>query len=225
MFQHAYLSPWHHPLFAFCAAIVTLLVLAVRRPVSSLRAFGALLVVESAVDAFCTGAWSPLPKSSGWTGVIAFLFVILGDLRFLFLVERQPQPASLRRDLNRGQAAAVALGIAMLVPLLVGALMVARPVTFSTEQNLYLAYELAFVGIVLAVIRRVRSTHPEGPMRRWLLVLCGLELVQYGTWALADILVLTVGDAGYALRFLPNGIYYGAFTLVAVYTAPAEAVA
>ena len=210
-------------MLAFVAALLTLLALAVRPPSSSLRAFGLVLLAETVVDAVCTGGWSPLPKASGWTGILAFVFVVLGDLRFFFLVERQPQPASLRRDLSRREALMVATGMAMLVPLLVGGLMLARPATFSTGQNLFLAYELAFVGVVLAVVRRVRTSHADGPVRRWLLLLCGLQLLQYGTWALADILILTVGDAGYALRFLPNAIYYAGFTAVAVYTAPPEA--
>src|SRR5690606_1335003 len=61
---------------------------------------------------------------------------------------------------------------------------------------------------------------------RWHRALDRLALAWYGSWVLADALILGLpgdgSDAGYLVRVVPNALYYGAMPAVLAAFAPAE---
>jgi uncharacterized membrane protein YpjA len=79
------------------------------------------------------------------------------------------------------------------------------------SRVLYLVYEVFFFALTLALLAR----HP-GPKRApWLRTVSRFVLLYYGLWATADALLLVTGsDAGFALRVVPNLLYYGGLIAV-----------
>jgi hypothetical protein len=186
--------------------------------------FFALFAVEILADALATGGWSPLSLlKSRWTTPIAIAFVILGDFRYFLLVERfarAPSPA----DRTPPSAWAAAAGLSLVVPALSAA--AGRVLPAGDSRWTFLTYEAMFLVLALALRFAVlpRRLAPAGaPVRRWLLALTTFEVVQYALWALADVVILSSGaDAGFALRIVPNAMYYAAFLPFVAWTAPAE---
>ena len=73
-------------------------------------------------------------------------------------------------------------------------------------------HELLFVAIAVVLRTRVvaRRTTPQDPDRRKLERAIGFVILYYGLWACADALILFGGfDWGWALRAIPNQLYYG----------------
>jgi hypothetical protein len=218
-FQTLYQSPWHHPGVALlCAGVSLLLLLASRhRQPSGFRRLYLLLTLAIVADALLTGALSPLP-SGGWAATAAAVGgVILGDLRYFYLVERQRQSGS---QGGRLASLVAALQVAMVVPILTAIGQALWP-QLLYGNRLFLLYELSLLGILLGHYgRRRRIAGRRGDYVRRLLA---FELCQYGLWAAADVLILCGSDLGWGLRLLPNGLYYGAFVPFALLGAPPEA--
>jgi hypothetical protein len=58
--------------------------------------------------------------------------------------------------------------------------------------------------------RRLRACGE--PARRAVFALTGYEIVQYALWATADVVILWAkSDAGFAIRLVPNLMYYAFF--------------
>ncbi len=207
MFERFYYGPVAHPLPAWIAAAAALLWIAIRRP--RLWALLLILEIEISLDAFATGAWAPAGAAR-----LAVTFAILGDARFFFLVARQLP------SVTRARAIAAAGAAALVVPIVSYALAL---VTRTSGRGLYLIYEMGFVAVSIAVLIWVNRRFSEGAIKRWLIRLTVIELVQYGLWAIADIVILSGLDIGFLIRLIPNTIYYCVFALYAVATAPAEA--
>ena len=124
----------------------------------------------------------------------------------------------------------VSLGFALFVPVAQGAAIAILPQAFPTPRHTFLAYELLF--LLLAVVWRAvvlprRVAGVSEATRNWIYDLAQFEIVQYALWPLADILILAGTDAGrdagFALRLVPNTLYYGVFLAFAAWRAPAEA--
>jgi hypothetical protein len=222
-FKTLYESPIQHPLAAWTAAALTTTALLVGRP--RLWRLGLVLVAITVFDAFITGAFSPLATGSPLSGVLAFVFVVAGDMRFFFLVERQQRPLSIRKDPTRGQALITAFGLSLAVPALSFALRLVVPQLISSDRAFFLSYELAFIVVAVLMALSVRKNVAPSPMRRWMLALCAFEAVQYGAWAAGDMLLLTGDHLGYLSRIVGNVLYYMAFVPFAVFTAPEDALA
>lgn len=221
MFQTLYDSPWHMPFIALVVAVVMLVVVARRLPF--LSAWAVLFTVEIALDAYVTGAWSPLlAHHAAWIGTVAVPFVILGDYRYFVLVERQVRPGL--------SAFGIALAWSLLVPVIAFGTAHAMPHAFADVRRLFLLYELLFVVVAL-VFRFVRlprrfaraATPVPDEVQRWLLRLTDFELAVYVLWAAADIIIFAAGDAGFLVRIVPNVLYYAVFIPFALATAPREA--
>lgn len=221
MFQTLYDSPWHIPFVAFVVAAVTLA--AIARKLPFLSAWAVLFTVEITLDAYLTGAWSPLlAHHAALIGTVAVPFVILGDYRYFVLVERQVQ---------RGpRAFGIALAWSLLVPVIAFGTAHAIPHAFIDTRRLFLLYELLFI-IVALVFRFVRMPRrfaraampvPER-VQRWLRRLTEFELAVYVLWAAADIMIFAFGDIGFLVRIVPNVLYYAVFIPFALATAPREA--
>ena len=100
MFEEIYASAWHHPGIAWIAGVplLALAVIAMRQGRRAVdpdprRAAGlwAFVILELAIllDAWFTGALSPVGATGVAAETAAVFFVIVGDLRFFYLVERQ----------------------------------------------------------------------------------------------------------------------------------------
>lgn len=215
-FKALYDSPWHHPGAAWIAGALVVAAIAARRP--RLAALLLLLEIEILADALFTGALSPIPPAATASTVLAIAFVILGDLRFFYLLERQRS--------GRMRALAEAVGWSLLVPVLSAIPRALWPSAFADSRWVFLVYELMFFGVALLALALTRRRHAPGPIRAWLTRLCAFELVQYGLWATADVIILAGapgGDAGFGLRLVPNLMYYAGFVPFVMQTAPEEA--
>ena len=68
-----------------------------------------------------------------------------------------------------------------------------------------------FVVLTLSLLRFARSVG-EGA---WLQRVSRFVLFYYGLWATADVIILATGsDLGFALRVVPNLLYYGGLIAV-----------
>src|SRR5262249_46154313 len=81
----------------------------------------------------------------------------------------------------------------------------------APTQTIWLLYELAFVVVALAlrqwaVPARVPGTAPR--LRTYLRAVLAYVAVYYALWAAADIVILAGFDVGWALRMVPNQLYY-----------------
>ncbi len=211
MFQAWYQSPWHHPV-AFWAVQAVVLLLILLKPRRRLRSLFVGMLCAIAVDAWCSanGGLSPLRDKSLLTFSASF-FVVLGDLRFFVLVAWRDKP-EVKPMLG-------ALGLAVIVPIASSVAMITHPDNIRVQ---YLTYELMFAALA-CVMRWVVVPRMERVDRSWLQKLCTFEIVQYALWASADIVILMGHDVGFALRLVPNFMYYGAFVPFAYFTQPKAA--
>jgi hypothetical protein len=217
-----YAGPYHHPglAFAFCAAL--LLRLLMRFPPSAMRRVLLLLVADTVLDAFLTGALSPFGKNVPIP--VTITTVILGDLRWWVLVERFRKP-----DATWGGALLRAVPWAFVVPVGTAIAILSRPDIFSGPDGyqfrpIFLAYEALFaaLGSVLLVTRYVSRS--AAPAAGWYLTrLLLLWLGMYGLWLGCDVLLTDGHGWALGLRLLPNALYYGVFLYAATYFAPEEA--
>lgn len=194
------------------------------------QAWAATFGVLTIVDPLATG---PLLRVLGVADapiatVVMLAFVLLGDFRVYLLVftlmthagarhdARVADPLLATRDALRlvpPRAAGAAALATLVVPLVAyaidAALRASRPDLPS--QTIWLAYELAFfvVAIVLRqwlVPARVPGTEPR--LRNYLRRVLGYVAAYYALWALADVVILAGFDEGWALRMVPNQLYY-----------------
>ena len=151
--------------------------------------------LETLADPIATGPlsrWLDLQGTTAGTGIM-LSFVLLGDLRVFQLVFRIGRPAdSFARALQRAAA------WTLLVPIVAYAtdwgLRQWRPEL--PDQSLWLIYELCFFGVALFLLKRILS----------------FVASYYLLWATADVLILGWGlDLGWAVRMLPNQLYYAFF--------------
>lgn len=220
-FASWYETPWHHPGLAWLATLLVCLLSPLLPSLTGARRrllWGLQLV--AALDALCTGAWSPLAGRPGLHTAAVVLFVILGDARYFFLLQDPTLSSpSWRRHLSR----ALLLGAGF--SLLAYGLAHALPAAWQSPRTLFLTYEALFVGLLLLLPRLLPPASAQ--LRRLQRRLTGFELTQYGLWVAADLWILFAGawaDWGYALRLLPNALYYAGFAgFAALYgTLPAE---
>ena len=234
MFKSFYDSALQHPGIAFIATAFFLIVFATKLP--ALRAqrgarfligFVVLFGIEILADAFFTGAYSPVANTK-WMQPVAITFVILGDYRYFVAVERAIRARSIDGVDGLGSPATwgIALAFAFIVPVLSVIPPKMFPEAFTNMNAIFLVYEAMF--FVLALVLHVavgprRLASVDGDLARWVRLLTLFELVQYGLWATADILILSgVSEPGYLLRVVPNTLYYGAFLPFLYFSAPAR---
>lgn len=198
--QHLYDSGWHHPGVAWVGVSLATLLLLKAKP-GAHRTVMLVMTALTATDALFTGAASPLPKDSWLVTPVSIFFVIAGDLRLWLLVERARSSSWLR-------AAAVAVPLAFVVPVLQGVATRVWPETFVEPRRIYLVYEVLML-VLLVVVLAWRQ--PVGATRR----LVTLFLVQYGLWATCDVLLLSGLEWPLGLRLVPNALYYAVFPVAA----------
>ncbi len=212
-FASWYESPWHHPAVAWLATLLVLFLSPTLAHLAGLRRRVLVgLQLLAALDALCTGPWSPFSGSPAWNTAASVVFVILGDARFLVLLQDPTLSAAhRRRSLGRGLLVATGFSLAAYVASR------ALPASMQSPRYLFLTYELLFLGLLL-LIRRWLPLAEDAQVRRAQRRLTRFEFLQYGLWVTADLWLLYGGrwaDYGYALRLLPNTLYYAGFAAFA----------
>lgn len=164
------------------------------RAAGFVRAWAVAFALETIVD--------PLAIALG--GMPMVPFVLLGDFRvFLLLLGVMEPERPLAGTFARAAAwtlvvPGVALGLRRLAQAAAGPL---------PEQFLWLIYECVFAA--LALWWRARLIPARRPRaERFLRVVLAYVAVYYALWALADVLILAGWDIGWALRVIPNQLYY-----------------
>lgn len=212
--QALYDSAWQHPGLAWLGTLLLLFVLWRRRPTGWLQGYAILFGLSTALDAWCTGALSPVPPAlqSG----VAIGFVIIGDLRLFALIEHVFGPRRLWW--------LRALAWAFLVPVLQAAAIRGWPEVFAEPRKIYLVYELLFLALGLVLrfgwLPRRAAAQVEGSeqKRKWALGAVSWFVVQYALWATADVLILLGAEWALVLRVVPNAMYYAGFVSFVVVT-------
>ncbi len=170
--------------------------------------------------------------------IVTVVFVLLGDFRIYLLVfalmahagarhdARVADPVFATRDALRlvaPRAALTALGATLVVPLvaLAGDAGIRAVAPNAPAETIWLVYELAFLLVALAlrawaVPARVPGTEPR--LHAYLRRVLAYVAVYYGLWAAADVVILAGFDVGWALRMVPNQLYY-AFSMPFAYFA------
>jgi len=171
------------------------------RAAGFVRRWAVAFTLVALVDLVATGplGWSLLP------------FVLLGDYRVFALVLVVMHPARARTGVLLEAAAwtlvvpAFAYGTMQLVERVAGA---------QAPTMLWVVYEIGFIALadtlVLWMIPR-RVAPDREPVRRYVRAVLGFAVLYYTLWALADVLTLNGEDRGWALRMVPNQLYYGLF--------------
>jgi len=166
-----------------------------------LRGYAWVFTLLTLLDPVATG---PLTRALGLTGfaatVLMFAFVLAGDFRVLLLLFAEGGAvADLRRAARRAAA------FTLLVPAVTGVLYSPAWLGLAAwpSQTMWLIYELAFAALALWLRRRM----PTPALRAVALY----AFTYYALWASADVLILSGVDAGWALRVVPNQLYYAFF--------------
>jgi hypothetical protein len=192
-----------------------------------MRLYAVVFGIETILDPLAGGLLvRGLGVADGWIGTAAmFLFVLLGDLRVLLLVFyllavgsriSTGRPA----DVHPGGVALRAARWMLIVPLTTAAVMsVARTAAGEVHpQIMWLVYELGFLALACWLRGRVipRSVlAAQGPIAAYLRDVTAYVALYYALWATADVLILTGQDLGWALRMLPNQLYYALYLPIA----------
>lgn len=225
MFHAIYESPW---VATAAVALATLFAFALwLRKKPFLTAYIALFTIEILADALRSGSWSPLTLlKSSWAGTIDIAFILVGDFRYFLLVERfVRRPTGALNEATSLSTWGSAIAFTLLVPAVSAIVNRSLPSTLNVRWT-YLTYEAMFLALAIvlraAVLPRRLAGAPLG-VRAWLLRVASFEVAQYALWALADVIILFTGaDAGFALRIVPNVMYYAAFLPFVAWTAPPE---
>lgn len=206
VFEAFYNGAWHHPWLLWAAALAGVAVAMSRsRLHPSLRRYALALGVLSVLDAWLTSShvYGIGAKPAPWDSVVPLFFVLAGDFRYLLVVVAGT--ASGRLDASARDVAA-ALGLTLIVPVASQLVLFALPEAWSGSRVLFLVYELMFFALAGALAR----FHPNVRRAAWLRPLTRYVQLYYGLWATADIVILATGaDLGFALRVVPNVLYYG----------------
>jgi hypothetical protein len=181
------------------------------------RAWAIVFTIGTILDPLAAGL---LPRVLGFADAplatwILVAFVLLGDFRIFLLFFRLARPASSLVAVT-AEAAAWTLVVPITAFLVHGALTAAAP--GLPAQSIWLVYELGFAALA-AFFRFVHLPRlvARGTRCGYLEDVFEYALAYYLLWAAADVLILFVGlDAGWALRAVPNQLYYS-FTMPFAY--------
>ncbi|MBK7950449.1 MAG: hypothetical protein IPK00_17270 [Deltaproteobacteria bacterium] len=161
------------------------------------------------LDPIATG---PLVASESLRGTAAatlvpFFFVYLGDLRVLLVAFAVARP-----ELPFASTLARAAAATAIVPVGTG-ILYATLRAFAPEahgQWLWMIYEAGFLLLCVVAVRRGLSrAGVTGPGRAFLEALFGYSAAYYALWLAADVLIVGAElDLGWAIRMVPNQLYY-----------------
>jgi len=210
-FEAFYASAYQHPWLLWLSALLAAGVVASRRGLDPLmRRYLFALVGLSLLDSWLTAnhvyGIGTLPAR--FAASIPLFFVLAGDLRFLVLVAAATPTGGLRFETSRF---AVAASLTAIAPLASKVTLSLVPESLAVPRVLFLVYEVAFSALTLGLLRW------HGNLRRatWMRPVSRFVLLYYTLWAAADAIILASGsDWGFALRVVPNVLYYGGLIAV-----------
>lgn len=221
-----YHSPWHNPgLFLLVNGLLVVFLLQ-RKTTTPEQAFLRkslfVMAILAIVDAALTGELAPFPEAI--VPYVAIPFVILGDVRFFFLLERYAKPNGRSTPVLHLFLRSLAWG------LIVPSTAYATKMSFFPERTnhwLFLTYEsyftvvaMVFIGFVLP--KWMNAWDIPAEQKRWLRSITLLELLFYALWVASDVVILTGHDWGYLPRMVPNILYYAVFGWFVALSAPKE---
>lgn len=216
-FEAFYNSPIQHPWYLWAVALLALVVVLRRDSLHpTLRFYLLGLVVLSLADAWMSShhIYGIGSLEGTAASVVPLGFVLAGDLRFLFLAVAGGSDGGLEVS---GKRIAAALGLMLIVPLSTQGVLALLPEHLNTARMMFFLYELAFVLLTLALLR----VHANVRAHPWIQRVCHFVILYYGLWATADAIILWLGsDLGFALRVVPNGLYYGGLIAAMAWFAP-----
>jgi hypothetical protein len=178
-----------------------------------MRAYAIVFALETMLDPFAGG---PLVRWAGLAGggvqtAVMVLFVLLGDFRVFLLAMVLAAPAADGRLGAREVGEACAWTLIVPIVAIVGEAIVRTMVVVPPEQSIWIVYEIAFVVMALAwrhAIVSARVPAERAGVRAYLHAVWGYVAVYYALWAIADLLIVGGFDVGWALRLVPNQLYY-----------------
>ncbi len=151
------------------------------------------------------------PIATGLLGWPLMPWVLLGDYRVFALVLIVMEP-------GRARASALLEAVAWTLPVPLIAYSAVRVIALVSGEppgaTLWIVYETSFALLTLFMMARVvprRVGAERAPVRRYVRAVLGFVCAYYVLWVASDVLVLTGRDVGWALRVVPNLLYYGAF--------------
>ncbi len=216
-FESFYNSPIQHPWYLWAAALLAAAVVARRTDIHpSLRGYLFGLVGLSLADAWMSShhVYGIGQLSGVAASVVPLFFVLAGDWRFLFLAVAGGADGRLEAS---GRNVLTALGLMLIVPLSTQLLLALLPERFDTPRVMFLIYEVTFVLLAIGL----RRAHANVIEHDWLGRVSAFVIVYYSLWATADAIILFAGsDLGFALRVVPNGLYYGGLIAAMAIFAP-----
>ena len=219
-FEAFYNGPVHHPGQLWAAIAAATLYAATRRRLDpGLRGYCLGLGILSALDAWLTAS-SPYgigPLRGAAASAVPLFFVLAGDFRYLLLALGGTPDG--RLSASPGTLARAA-ALTLVVPIGSQLLVMALPGESAGARTLYFVYELAFLVLAAGLARY----HPNVRGSPWLRDLSRFVMLYYGLWASADAILLASGsDLGFALRLIPNLLYYGGLIAAIAWLAPRDA--
>ena len=177
------------------------------------RAYAVVFALETMLDPFAGGPllrWLGLAGGGAQTAVMV-LFVLVGDFRVFLLASVLGAPAGDGRLRVRDVAAACGWTLVVPIVAVAGEAAVRATVVAPPEQAIWIVYEIAFVVMALVwrhAIVPARVPPERVAVRAYLQALWGYVAIYYALWAAADLLIVAGLDAGWALRLVPNQLYY-----------------
>jgi hypothetical protein len=216
-FEAFYGSPIQHPWLLWLSAVLALGLCLTRRGLDpSMRRYCGVLGVLSLADAWLTS--HPIPgigtPSGRLASAIPLFFVLAGDFRFLLLALTASVRGRIELTRNR---VLLALGLTLIVPISSQLIHGLLPDPYAAPRVMYLIYEVFFVLLTLGLLRFQANVRDVA----WIAQVSRFVIVYYSLWATADLIILTTGsDLGFALRVVPNLLYYGGLIAVIGRSAP-----
>jgi hypothetical protein len=169
--------------------------------------YGLVFALETMLDPLATGLlvrWLGLQDPAATYCILPF--VLLGDFRVFVLIFAILEPrADLRSLLLRSARWTLIVPIAAwtITQCLRSAL------GDLPGQTIWIVYELAFFAMAVFLERRLIDPSATGEGRSFLRALARYVALYYALWATADLSVVLGGfDWGWALRVIPNQLYY-----------------
>jgi hypothetical protein len=180
------------------------------RATSFVNAYAPLFAIETIIDPYATG---PLLRRLGIEGdaVTYWMvpFVLLGDFRVFLLIFYVIDPA---RGIGRSVMRAAAW--TLVVPLVAVAALHALETRYANlpPTSIWIIYEGCFVAMA-AFLDFVLLPRALGLQRfevhQYLRALVRYVALYYALWVIADLLIARGADWAWALRIVPNQLYYG----------------
>jgi len=179
-----------------------------------LRVYAVVFTLETMLDPLAGG---PMLR---WLGladrpeamIVVFFFVLLGDFRVFVLVFGL-EAIRAGRGLRPALLEAAAWTFVVPVCTFVGLRALTAAIGKPPAQSLWLIYELGFLVVALAMRERIVPARVQDPrLRAFLRLVLAYVAIYYGLWASADVLILATGaDRAWALRMIPNQLYYALY--------------